>query len=222
MNLTVEVISTGSKGNCYLLKNFANETLILDCGVSYDKILTAKTFKAENVKGVLVTHQHSDHSKSMKKLETTYDVVFFKETCDKKAIHLGSYIIYPFEVKHNVICHAFIIYDIISNKYIVYATDLEKLPKIKNIDFWILEANNDKDYMFDLAIKGVQNNNIGAKNHLSIQEITEYFSDIDIKKPNKILFCHISKVNMFKDSFKEFDKLKINYDIAEDNTIYKF
>ena len=36
--MELKCLGTGSKGNCYLLKS-GNDILILDCGISFDKII---------------------------------------------------------------------------------------------------------------------------------------------------------------------------------------
>lgn len=46
-----KIIGSGSKGNALLLEN----KILIDCGVSYRKI------KNEDIKIVLLTHEHSDH-----------------------------------------------------------------------------------------------------------------------------------------------------------------
>ena len=61
-------ISSGSKGNCYFVK--AGETvLLIDAGISGKKIfegLKAVGVSPEEVDGVLITHEHSDHVKGVK------------------------------------------------------------------------------------------------------------------------------------------------------------
>ncbi|HEK4983654.1 TPA: MBL fold metallo-hydrolase, partial [Clostridioides difficile] len=60
----IKILGSSSRGNCYLLQ-LENETLILECGVSYKEILKGLDFSLENVVGCLVTHEHKDHSKAI-------------------------------------------------------------------------------------------------------------------------------------------------------------
>ncbi|HEK4983663.1 TPA: MBL fold metallo-hydrolase, partial [Clostridioides difficile] len=62
--MKIKVLGSSSRGNCYLLQ-LKNETLILECGVSYKEILKGLDFNLKSVVGCLVTHEHKDHSKSL-------------------------------------------------------------------------------------------------------------------------------------------------------------
>ena len=68
MGLRFCSISSGSKGNCYVV--MADETvLLIDAGISGKKIfngLDELGLTPEQVQGVLVTHEHSDHTKGIK------------------------------------------------------------------------------------------------------------------------------------------------------------
>ena len=68
--MILKTVSTGSTGNCYLLIAGSGETLILDCGIPIMEIKKALNWNIKNVVGVLCTHKHLDHSKSLKDFET--------------------------------------------------------------------------------------------------------------------------------------------------------
>ena len=60
--------SSGSSGNSYMIK--PDETILLvDCGISGKKIfegLASVGLKPDDVNGILITHEHSDHVKSLR------------------------------------------------------------------------------------------------------------------------------------------------------------
>ena len=60
-------VGSGSSGNCYLLRHKYG-TLILDCGVPFKEIQTALDYDFSEVVGVLITHKHRDHARSVKDL----------------------------------------------------------------------------------------------------------------------------------------------------------
>lgn len=68
MTLSICSFSSGSSGNCYMVKD--NETAILvDVGISGKKILEGldKTNTAHSdVQGIFITHEHTDHIKSLR------------------------------------------------------------------------------------------------------------------------------------------------------------
>lgn len=57
--INVEILATGSKGNCYLLKS-GETKILLDCGLAYKKTLELLNFELPTA--VLVTHEHKDHA----------------------------------------------------------------------------------------------------------------------------------------------------------------
>jgi len=56
--MLIDIIATGSAGNCYIL-TAGQDKLILDCGVRYKDIQAALRFDASRVAGCLVTHEHT-------------------------------------------------------------------------------------------------------------------------------------------------------------------
>ena len=68
MSLSFCSFASGSSGNCYMIK--CNDTVLLvDVGISGKRImegLEANSVPPQNVAGILVTHEHSDHIKSLK------------------------------------------------------------------------------------------------------------------------------------------------------------
>ena len=65
--MELQVISTGSTGNCYVLWD-EGKALLLDAGISIQRIMRAINFQAERVMGCLVTHEHGDHCLAVKDL----------------------------------------------------------------------------------------------------------------------------------------------------------
>ena len=67
MNLVsrIRVISSGSCGNAYILE-CGNEILILGLGISWKDIVKALNFDLSKIVACVVTHQHTDHAKSIK------------------------------------------------------------------------------------------------------------------------------------------------------------
>ena len=61
--MRIHVFASGSSGNCLLLED--RETLLLiDAGISRRRVaaaLKALDFELEQICGVLITHEHSDH-----------------------------------------------------------------------------------------------------------------------------------------------------------------
>lgn len=57
MSATLQIVSSGSIGNNYIL-DVNGEKLILELGIRWKDILKALNFKLEGVSGVIVSHAH--------------------------------------------------------------------------------------------------------------------------------------------------------------------
>lgn len=70
-NSNVNLLSTGSKGNCIILNN----DIMLDCGISYKKV---KPY-LKNIKIIYYSHQHQDHlnKRTLKHIADDYPAIKF-------------------------------------------------------------------------------------------------------------------------------------------------
>lgn len=60
--MELRVIATGSKANAYALVSESGDMLFLECGVPLRDVLRAVGWQLGKVVGVLLTHEHGDHS----------------------------------------------------------------------------------------------------------------------------------------------------------------
>lgn len=70
--LRIHVLASGSKGNASLVENIATgEGVLIDCGICKRDVLSRSAeagFDLNKLKAVLITHEHSDHTKGLKVL----------------------------------------------------------------------------------------------------------------------------------------------------------
>lgn len=147
----IKVVGSSSQGNAYIL-DCQNETLLLELGVSWKDIVKALNFDLSKIVACVVTHQHSDHAKSIKDAIKAGFPVY--STSEVQLIHpkvnvpkigektrIGGFSIQPLSVPHSCECYAYIIQHEEFGK-LVFATDCSEFKyKIKSVNHWLLEAN---------------------------------------------------------------------------------
>lgn len=195
--MKLNCVGSGSNANCYFLTADNGEILILDCGVTLDRLMKNKGFsRFKNVVGALITHEHKDHSLSVDKLENAGVSVFgYMNMEPKKRYRIGCYEVIPFYVEHDVKNFGFIISETGKKSRFVYATDCASLPIIADVDNWLIECNycNEK-WNENLMTEDAKIGYLGRVlfSHMSLDNLTEYFS-FSTKKAKNIILCHLSE-----------------------------
>lgn len=174
--MKINVLGSGSKGNVTYLESNGTKILI-DCGLSFRQIQTrsaSKDLSLEDVKGILITHEHSDHvaglNVTLKRIpaslyvtEETYSSFYYKYAENIKdevvtfieahnEFMIDDIRIYPLSISHDASdAVGYVIYA--EGKKIVYITDIGYLPKkdheiLSNADFYVFESNYDVTLLF--------------------------------------------------------------------------
>lgn len=130
---------TGSTGNAYAIVD-NEDILLIECGVSWKKILKMIDYRLSDVKGCLMSHRHTDHSLCYKKLMQsgipiyTNDetVEYFEVTSgelmtglpEKRTINIGKkFAVTPFYVPHDDVPNYAFIIELSNGSRLLYATD---------------------------------------------------------------------------------------------------
>jgi phosphoribosyl 1,2-cyclic phosphodiesterase len=216
--MKLKTISTGSVGNCYILTDNENESLIIECGVKFKDIKKALNFDLSNVAGCIVSHSHNDHCLSLKDLFDAGIKVYANKAIFKKVgitenpeindlfkgvnqFKIGSkWTIMTFPLVHDVSISGFLIHHKESGK-ILFATDTSEINynfKVNNI---IIEANYSEKLIENSSNEWLTER---IKNsHFSIEKCIDYLSEQDLSEVNNILLIHLSDRNSSEQYFKE-------------------
>lgn len=227
--MILKTVATGSSGNCHLLIADNGETLILDCGVPIKEIKKGLGWNIKNVVGVLCTHRHLDHSKSLKDFETmgipickpykdllmnqflanSYFTVrtFDLTTIDKKWTHTNAdgspCPIYGFLITHKEMGR------------MLYITDCELIKwRYRDINHVLLGVNYDKNLISGDEAK----KNHVFRGHMSIDTACEFVKANASAQLQNVIMCHLSSENA--DAGKFIEKMKkavpnVNVCVAE-------
>lgn len=212
-------LASSSKGNCTIVYN-DNEILIVDLGIVYKELvekLELLKLDVNNVTGVIITHEHSDHTKGVqtffratgKPIYCHYnsaDGILKKNKIPMSALirfdgefRVGAFDVYPFEVSHDVFCVGYNIFE--NDNKISIVTDLgyttnAVVEKLYDSRLVILEANHDEKMLATGPYPAVLKSRIlSKKGHLSNVCSARVVAELAQHNVRQILFAHLSEEN---------------------------
>jgi len=171
--MEVCALASGSSGNCFLVSNGKNSILI-DAGISCKRIeerLLSIRKKAEDLKGIFVTHEHSDHIRGIDVFTKKHPIPVFatkkvienKSLCSREdllnsikkedSLSIGGMEIISFPKIHKAIDPiGFTILDKKSGKRVSIITDAGNACKniidhVSQSDALFLESNHDLEML---------------------------------------------------------------------------
>ena len=148
MSLKITCLGQGSKGNCWIA-DYHGELLLIDAGLSIKTIKKGIDYNLVAVQGVLVTHNHRDHSMAVEDLQNCGIPMFIPFAVSQRKRTLGHYQVRAFSVPHgDCECFGFLIE--IAGYRFIYATDLELIPytfKTWGLNTIIVECNYQDEYI---------------------------------------------------------------------------
>ena len=222
--MKIEVIASGSSGNCYKISN-EDTTLLIECGIPYKKIQEALNFKTTDIDGVLVSHEHGDHSKACKNLiKAGVDLYMTKGT--KEALKLDSHRVKNFEENNDKIYRWFEIGSLkimpfksihdarepanfyISNKRtderLLFITDTMYVEgRFNIIDYLMLEVNYVRETINNNSkIDPVLRKRI-KENHMSLETAIDFLKKCNLSRLKKVYVLHLSDANSDAEIIKE-------------------
>ena len=219
--MKLKVLGSSSKGNCYILQN-ENETLIVEAGISFKDIKIGLDFNLRNVVGCLVTHEHGDHSKSVKDLSKSGINVYssngtfeaLKITGSRLVIikafeqfKVGAFTIMPFDVHHDVEEPLGFLINHKDMGTVLFATDTSYLEyRFKKLTNILIECN----YSEKILLKNMNNDSIDSSTglritstHMSLENCKELVKANDNPRLKNIVLLHLSDGNSNAKEFKE-------------------
>lgn len=207
--MKIQIISTGSKGNSYLITTKENNYYLIDFGITLSKL--KKYVDIKELKAIFITHIHNDHILGLKNLK--YDIPIIAKGKTKEYLE-NNYSLNLlddninnfedisfdfFELSHDVENYGIIIKNKINE--LVYITDTGYIPQkyyslLKDKSIYLVESNYDdemiihSEYPYYLIQRIVSD--IG---HLSNYQTSKFLSNVIGKNTKKVLLIHLSEHN---------------------------
>lgn len=219
-------LSSGSSGNCYYIGT-SDYGILIDAGIgvrTIRKYLREHGVALETIMGVLITHDHTDHIKSVSALACKMHIPIYttesihngiernrfchekirggsRKVIDKReSFSIKDFQITAFEVPHDSIEN--VGYQIKVNGHtIVLATDIGRITDeishyAKTANHLIFESNYDEHMLQTGRYPDILKRRIVSGNgHLSNVAAGEFLADIFTSGLDEIWLCHLSNDN---------------------------
>lgn len=219
--MQITAYASGSSGNLYKIDNGRTQ-LLIECGLPYKKIQQALNYKICDIDGVLVSHAHKDHSKSVKDLlaigkdaymsaGTAIDLNISSNPAlhilqAKQPFKIGSYVVTPFDTEHDASEPlGFVIAD--DKDKLMFATDTYYLRyKFAALTQIMIECNHSYSILDQNVASGVLKEFLAkrlVKSHFSLDNVKKWLMDNDLSRVKEIWLLHLSKANADAKLFKK-------------------
>ena len=214
--MKLKILGSGSSGNCYLLQN-ENECLIIEAGINIKQLKIALDFDLSKVVGCIITHEHQDHAKEIKNIQSLgINCYLSKGTAlatikstnhnprtniikHAESFKIGNFLIMPFDIRHDAVEPlGFLIYHPDCGK-VLFMTDSKYCNYTFNgLNNIIIEANYSNEIINSKYT--AKNNKLFLRNrildsHLSIENCIDLLKSNDLTKINNIILIHLSDSN---------------------------
>ena len=216
-------LASSSKGNCSVAYT-DNTHILIDAGISLAEIelkLQALSISVSQLDGIIITHEHIDHIKSIGALNRKYGIKIFTHilgydslvkklgkirdnsifTFSDMPFKIGDFVIEAFRLPHDVpCCCGFNIYH--NARKISFATDLGHIDeniisRLYDSKLVVLESNHDEKMLMANPKYSYQLKQRikGENGHLSNIVCAKVISRLATKNVRQMVLAHLSEEN---------------------------
>ncbi len=214
---------SGSSGNCSVVEE-NGKFILIDMGKSArltNKALTELGLDIKNLQGILVSHEHTDHTAGLKVFlknlrvpvytgVATADYLTYHDLlpahidiydADYSGFDIGDFHVKGFETPHDSVCCMGYRIATAKGRKMSIATDLgcvteEIYNNLKNVDLAVVESNYDVHMLQDGPYPYYLKSRIASnRGHLSNDQSAQTTLRLIESGVNKIQLCHLSNNN---------------------------
>lgn len=220
LDFRLTVLGSGSSGNCSLISS-QDTHLLIDAGFSGKEIcarLTARGFDPSHLTAILVTHEHSDHVRSVHTLSRKFGIPIFStqgtfsvalrekkfsdwyEIVPGRSIQLGTMCVHPISLPHDAVDPVGFRIEC-DNRVLGHITDFGYasglvMESLKGCDTLLIEANHDLDMLKEGPYPWSLKQRIaGRLGHLSNASMLDMLPDILHDDVKHLVLAHLSDSN---------------------------
>ena len=220
MSLRVCILASGSSGNCTLVAS-ASTAILVDAGLSaraIDQRLDRVGFRADDLRGVCISHEHSDHTTGLRVLHQKRGLPLYvnRGTADAldqdEELHglpwtifvtgtpfrIGDLVVEPFSVPHDayepvgfVIRHEACRVAVVTDMGMATTLVRERLRGCRAI---VVESNHDEQMLRDARRPWhLKQRILGRQGHLSNQGAAALLAEIATPELDTVFLAHLSR-----------------------------
>lgn len=217
--IDVQVLASGSKGNCYRITD-GKTPLLLECGIPWKQIQKALNFNTD-IAGCLISHSHNDHCKAVKEVaKASIDLYMLEATRGQinatghrihiieplKQFAIGTWTILPFDTVHDVESVGYLLVNQ-SGERLLFITDTMycKYHLFRDLTHIMVECNYSDDIIRANVNAGVitaELKNRIIQSHFSLANVKEFLKANDLSRVEGIWLIHLSDDNSDAERFK--------------------
>lgn len=217
--MQLHVIGSSSKGNCYILES-NSEALILEAGCKLLEAKKALQWQLSKVVGCCVTHEHNDHAGYAAEFATAGIKVLALPAVQQakgikrnfipvelgKAYKMGSFMVQPFAVMHDVPCVGYMVKQQELGKLVFFTDTCACKYRFKGVNTYMVEANY-SDAMLEANIEAgkvpMMLRNRLMTSHMELGNTVAFLQSSDLSMVRNIILVHLSAGNAEPTHFEE-------------------
>ena len=212
---------SGSSGNSSLISD-GKTTLLIDCGISGVKLterLSEAGFSPSDISGLLITHEHSDHTCGVGVIARRYGIPLYatektfasmnpgkvdsgllNNICPGNTFSIGDIDIHPFSIPHDAAAPVGYSFYADNSKYTL-ATDIGFMPdklfaELKGSRQIILESNHDVEMLrFGSYPYYLKQRILSENGHMSNELSAQVSVKLADSGTESIMLAHLSREN---------------------------
>jgi len=219
--MRVAVLGSGSSGNALVVES-GTKRLMIDAGFScreIEKRLAAIGIDGQDFDGLVVTHEHSDHTRGVSRFarrhrvpifategtlsELEFDTEFLEVQVlsSGRAVQIGAFVIEPFAIPHDAREPIGVVVEDEAGNRLGLVADLGSRSqlawaRLTDLDFLVLESNHDLEMLRSGPYPWPLKQRVaGRHGHLSNREAAEGIAEIDTARLEWAVLYHLSRTN---------------------------
>ena len=219
-----EALASSSAGNAYVVSD--QEThILLECGISHNKLQKLSGFKLCEFQGCSVSHEHKDHAKAAEELISRGMAVYMSrgtaealwgddpakasyieavtEIKSMEQFSIGTLDIVPFTTFHDAREPlGFLIKSRVDGDVLAFATDTVNLRyKFPGLNILAIEANYDKNILDRCERMPEKVRYRITNSHMEIETLCDYLRSLDLSQCREIHLLHLSDATSHEGHF---------------------